>query len=98
MDGCRRRSFVSSRALDAAGSPRSGERVLVAASGGPDSTALLAALVALGPPRGVRIGAVHVEHGLRGDESRGDRAAVEALARRLEVDCAIAPAPVRGLI
>jgi tRNA(Ile)-lysidine synthase len=82
------------RALDAPGAPRRDDRVLVAASGGPDSTALLAALVALGPSRALRIAAVHVEHGLRGNESCGDRSAVEALARRLGVRCAIAAAPV----
>ena len=68
--------------------------VLVAASGGPDSTALLAALAALAPTRELRLTAGHVDHALRGADSDGDRAAVQALAARLGVDCVVAQAPV----
>ena len=82
------------RALEAPGAPETGEHVLVAVSGGPDSTALLAALVALGPSRDLRVGTAHVDHRLRAAESDGDRAAVEALAARLGVPCVVATAPV----
>jgi tRNA(Ile)-lysidine synthase len=47
-----------------------GERVLVAVSGGPDSTALLAALVKLAPRLGVSLAAAAVDHGLRPEAAR----------------------------
>lgn len=72
-------------ALDATGGLGRGEHLLVAVSGGPDSTALLAALVELAPERGLVLTAGHVDHGLRGAESAADRAAVEALGAALGV-------------
>lgn len=64
------RTFLSS--LDLA----EGEAIGVAYSGGPDSSALLAALCALRPGGAV---ALHVDHGIRGSE---ERAAEEGLCRR----------------
>jgi len=55
-----------------------GDLVLAAVSGGPDSTALAAALAFVAPRRRLRAGAVVVDHGLRPDS--GERAA-EAAAR-----------------
>jgi tRNA(Ile)-lysidine synthase len=50
-----------------------GEHVLIACSGGPDSTALLDALSRLGPPRGWRLSVAHVDHGLRpGSAAEGE--------------------------
>ena len=43
----------------------SGLRIGVACSGGPDSVALLFALLAIAPLRGYRLRALHVNHGLR---------------------------------
>ena len=57
------------------------EQVLVAVSGGADSVCLLLALKELG--YGVR--AVHVEHGIRGQESLEDCAFVQELCRKEEV-------------
>jgi len=57
-----------------------GDRVVVALSGGPDSTALLLALHALGVP----VVAAHLDHGLRRG-SAGDAAAARRLARSLRV-------------
>ncbi len=42
-----------------------GEHVLIACSGGPDSSALLDVLARLAPPRGWRLSVAHVDHGLR---------------------------------
>jgi tRNA(Ile)-lysidine synthase len=56
-----------------------GARVLVAASGGPDSTALLHAAAAAAPGCGAVIVAAHVDHGLR-PEAAGEAAHVRALA------------------
>ena len=61
-----------------------GEAVLVACSGGPDSTALLDALARLAPPRGWRLSVAHVDHGLReGSSSDAGVVAMLAEARRL---------------
>jgi tRNA(Ile)-lysidine synthase len=58
--------------------------VLVAVSGGADSTALLFLLHALKKRCAIRrLGVLHVNHGLRGRESDGDEAFVASLARRL---------------
>lgn len=74
-------------AFDAPGAPQAGEHVLAAVSGGPDSTALLAGLVALAPARGVTVSAGHVDHGLRGAAGAREAQAVRDLAARLGVAC-----------
>jgi tRNA(Ile)-lysidine synthase len=57
------------------------EPVLVAVSGGPDSVALLAALIELGNGRR-RVGIAHVNHHLRGRDSDRDQAFVAGLSSR----------------
>lgn len=57
-------------------------RPLALVSGGPDSVAMLRALVGLGS----RPVVLHVDHGLRGEESREDALFVEELCERLELD------------
>jgi tRNA(Ile)-lysidine synthase len=68
---------------------RPGDRICAAVSGGADSVALLLLLHAANAlPRhglGVGLSAVHVHHGLRGDEADADLAFVEALCLRLAV-------------
>jgi tRNA(Ile)-lysidine synthase len=61
-----------------------GETVLTAVSGGADSTALLWLLHRLAPEWGLRLRALHVNHGLRPDSGR-DAEAVRALGARLGV-------------
>jgi len=56
-------------------------RPLALVSGGPDSVALLRVLLELGGEPAV----LHVDHGLRGDESREDAEFVRALCERLGV-------------
>src|SRR5262249_58251135 len=83
-------------ALDAPPGVARGEHLLVAASGGPDSTALLVALAELAPERGLRLTAAYVDHRLRGDESAGDRAGVARVAGRARAPPGgrrLAPAP-----
>jgi tRNA(Ile)-lysidine synthase len=61
-----------------------GEGVLVAVSGGADSTALLAVLATLPPALRPRLVAAHFDHGWRA-ASAGDAAAARSLAARLHV-------------
>jgi tRNA(Ile)-lysidine synthase len=68
------------------------EPVVVACSSGPDSTATLVAVARSRANAGPVI-AAHFDHGLRSrEEAAGDRAAVEALARRLDVAVVIGEA------
>ena len=61
----------------------SGDRILVAVSGGPDSVALLSVLEALGPSWRFGLWAVHFNYGLRGHESDEDaRFVAEFCARK----------------
>ena len=69
----------------------SGERAAVALSGGPDSVALLLALVRgaerghFAPPAGV----LHFHHGIRGRDANEDAAFCAGLAARLGLPCVI---------
>lgn len=84
-----------SRGIEGGGLLRSGDSVLVAVSGGADSVALLAALVAINRSRW-RIAACHVNHRLRGRASERDAQSVERLAKRLGCPCYVVVAPVRA--
>ena len=64
--------------------PPPGARVLCAVSGGADSMCLLALLCELGD---WELAAAHVEHGIRGEESRRDCAFVEEYCRARGVAC-----------
>jgi tRNA(Ile)-lysidine synthase len=59
---------------------RSGQRVGVAVSGGADSVGLVAVLRELAPRFGLSLQVLHLDHGLRGEESRGDAEFVRDLA------------------
>lgn len=65
----------------------SGDTVIVAVSGGADSVFLLLRLSEKLGSRGVQIIVVHVNHGLRGDDSEGDQQFVCALSERLGLQC-----------
>jgi tRNA(Ile)-lysidine synthase len=60
-----------------------GDTVVVAVSGGADSVALLMGLFMLTEEFGYRLVVCHVDHGLRGEESRQDAEFVKELANRL---------------
>lgn len=66
---------------------KKGDRILVAVSGGADSVALLHLLRRLQSTMNFALTVVHLDHGLRGEESRRDRCWVEELAARLELPC-----------
>jgi tRNA(Ile)-lysidine synthase len=84
---------AAARELDLAG-----RRILVAVSGGVDSTVLLHGLHALREPLGLELRVGHVHHGLRGAEADADAEAVRALAERLALPVAwerVAPRALR---
>ena len=69
-----------------------GEAVLVALSGGADSTALLRALLLLGYP----VRAFHLNHCLRGAEAERDEAFCRSLCARLQVPLTVSRADIRA--
>lgn len=62
-----------------------GDHLLVAISGGPDSVALLSVLASLAPSWRLRLSALHVNYGLRGEESEEDERFVSRLCADLGV-------------
>jgi tRNA(Ile)-lysidine synthase len=73
--------------------------MVVGVSGGPDSMALLHALVGLNRQAGYSLGlhVAHLNHGLRGTESDGDAAFVRAAAADLGLSCTVERADVGSL-
>lgn len=66
---------------------RTGQRVGVAVSGGADSVCLLHVLKELAPRWNLHLSVLHLDHGLRGAESREDARFVRELAARLGLVC-----------
>ena len=64
-----------------------GDLVLVAFSGGPDSLALLHILNRLKGSLDFRLAAAHLDHGLRGEESRQEAEAAAALCKSWNISC-----------
>jgi tRNA(Ile)-lysidine synthase len=64
-----------------------GDHLLIAVSGGPDSTALLHVMTRLAPRRGLRLTAAHLNHALRAEESERDEAFVRDLCQGMGVRC-----------
>lgn len=73
------------QAIRAKGLLASGDRIVAAVSGGPDSVALFRCLVELRTRWHWDICIGHVDHGFRGAESEGDAKFVEALGERFGV-------------
>jgi len=71
---------------------RTGQSAGVAVSGGADSVCLLHALVELAPQWSLRLHVLHLDHGLRGEESRRDAEFVREVAARLSL-----PATIRAV-
>jgi tRNA(Ile)-lysidine synthase len=62
-----------------------GQHVGVAVSGGADSVALLHVLLELAPTIDLRLAVLHLDHKLRGEESRADAAFVRELSAKLNL-------------
>lgn len=73
-------------------------RILVACSGGVDSMALLYFLGRYREALQVDIGAVHVDHMLRGEESRADGQLVEAFCKQLSIPFYSGDVPVPDIL
>jgi tRNA(Ile)-lysidine synthase len=81
------------RAVAAFGMWRGGDPVVCGVSGGPDSTALLAAICALPPAWRPRVVVAHLDHGMR-DGSGAEAGAVAALADSLGLPAVLGRADV----
>ncbi len=75
-----------------------GSKLLIAFSGGPDSTALLAFAVSLVESREITVHACHVNHKLRGDESDNDEEFCRRLCEEWNVPFHAANIPVENVI
>lgn len=64
-----------------------GDRIVVGVSGGADSVCLLYVLKELSSKYSVTLNAVHVNHGIRGEEALRDERFVKQLCGRLNVEC-----------
>ena len=69
--------------LDRAG-VQDGSKLVVAFSGGPDSSALLAGLAELSDQRRLSLVAVHVNHQIRGNSSDANQASAQMIAENLK--------------
>jgi tRNA(Ile)-lysidine synthase len=79
-----------------------GDRVCVAVSGGGDSVALLRLMHAANTqsrgPLGIGLAAIHVNHGLRGQDSDGDQAFIECLCGDLAVPLTVRRVETRARV
>jgi tRNA(Ile)-lysidine synthase len=71
-----------------------GQRVAVAVSGGADSVCLLHVLLHLAPRWNLSLSVLHLNHGLRGEESREDAEFVRCLSSTLGLPCTVREADV----
>ena len=69
------------------GSANEKELLIAAVSGGADSVCLLLVLNELKDRMNFELETIHVEHGIRGEESCRDARFVESLCRRLSISC-----------
>ena len=76
---------------------RENGRILAALSGGADSVCLLYVLAGMREKWNLEIRAVHVNHGLRGQEAERDQAFSESCARSLEIPFSCVKVDVREL-
>ena len=64
-----------------------GEKILAGVSGGADSVCLLMVLIQLQQQMDFSLEVIHIEHGIRGEESRQDAAFVQELCKRHQIVC-----------
>ena len=76
-------------ALTRAGFSGGGKLLVVAVSGGPDSSALLFSLHRLMEQHRLKLHVGHLNHDFRGEEADEDARFVEAMARELGLPCTV---------
>ena len=81
-----------SDAVKRAGYSNTGTTLVVGVSGGPDSTALLYALVAVKDIHGLSLHVGHLNHNFRGQEAEDDAVFVEDMAHSLGVPVTVVKA------
>ncbi|MDK2813150.1 MAG: tRNA(Ile)-lysidine synthase [Clostridiales bacterium] len=86
---------IAGRFFAQSGAPKGGGIVFCALSGGPDSVALLHVLRHFAPQQGFALRALHLNHGLRGDEALRDEQFVTRLCATLEVPLIVGHANMR---
>lgn len=69
--------------LEKTGFAGAGRLLIVGVSGGPDSVCLMHSMQSIAKEANVRLHIAHLDHGLRGADSRADAAYVQALATKL---------------
>lgn len=74
---------------------KTGDKVVIALSGGIDSVTLGYLLKQWAPEQGVTLAAAHLNHGLRGDEAREDAVFVEKLMKEWGIPCHMGSRDVR---
>ena len=72
-----------------------GDRLVIGVSGGADSVCLLRLLCSYRASHELKLYAVHVNHGLRGEEAARDEKFVRELCNRLEVPCRVVSVDIR---
>ena len=77
---------------------QNGDKIVVALSGGADSVALLCFLCELGKKLDISVYAVHVNHGIRGEEADGDCEFCQKLCQRLGVEIFVKNAENREMV
>ena len=65
----------------------SGDKVLIALSGGPDSICLLHILYNLKDELNIELGAAHLNHMLRGEDALGDEQYVKDTCNEMNIEC-----------
>jgi len=75
---------------------KTGDGIVVACSGGPDSVALLLALIELHDTLPLRLFVAHFDHMLRGEESKRDALFVERLSKRIKIPFYLGHGDVSG--
>lgn len=76
----------------------SGDKVIAAVSGGADSVCLLYVLAQMREDWNLELRAVHVNHGLRGEEAKRDEAFTAELCKGLSVPCILRSINVQALV
>ena len=74
-----------------------GDHLVVAISGGPDSVALLRALILLSSEYRLRLTTAHLNHGLRGTESEEEADFVRRISNEMGIACICKTADIRLL-